>query len=76
MTLKGIIQTPEQEDDYYRNKGPIPPFQNEYGCIQDVIGYNATLLQGITTSRNTVTFSIIFLSVSRIFPWLSYAIKL
>lgn len=45
VTLKGIIQTPEEEDEYYRNKGPIPPFQNEYGCIQDVIGYNATLFQ-------------------------------
>lgn len=45
VTLKGIIQTPEQEDEYYRNKGPIPPFQNEYGCVQDVIEYNATSLQ-------------------------------
>ncbi|XP_028402985.1 voltage-dependent calcium channel subunit alpha-2/delta-1-like isoform X1 [Dendronephthya gigantea] len=41
VTLKGIIQTPEEEDEYYRNRGPIPPFQNEYGCIQDVVGYAA-----------------------------------
>ena len=45
MTLKGIIQTPEEEDEYYRNRGPIPPFQNEYGCIQDVVGY-AALFEG------------------------------
>ncbi|EDV25350.1 uncharacterized protein TRIADDRAFT_55341 [Trichoplax adhaerens] len=23
------------------NQGPFPPFQNDYGCIQDVIGYEA-----------------------------------
>ena len=39
MTLEGIVRTPEQEDDYYKNRGPIPPFRNEYGCIQDVVGY-------------------------------------
>ena len=41
MTLKGLLKTPEQEDDYYRNRGPIPPFRNEFGCIQDVVGYTS-----------------------------------
>ncbi|EDO28538.1 predicted protein [Nematostella vectensis] len=41
VTLEGLLKTPEQEDDYYKNKGPIPPFRNEYGCIQDVVGYSA-----------------------------------
>lgn len=41
MTLEGIVRTPEQEDDYYKNRGPIPPFRNEYGCIQDVVGYTS-----------------------------------
>lgn len=41
MTLEGIVKTPEQEDDYYKNRGPIPPFRNEYGCIQDVVGYTS-----------------------------------
>lgn len=63
MTLKGIIQTPEEEDEYYRNRGPIPPFQNEYGCIQDVVGYGA-LIEG----KNYFVFPIIlryhYLSVS------------
>jgi len=35
------VKTPEQEDDYYKNRGPIPPFRNEYGCIQDVVGYTS-----------------------------------
>jgi len=41
VTLEGIVKTPEQEDDYYKNRGPIPPFRNEYGCIQDVVGYTS-----------------------------------
>ena len=41
MSLEGIVKTPEQEDDYYKNRGPIPPFRNEYGCIQDVVGYTS-----------------------------------
>ncbi|XP_031549203.1 uncharacterized protein LOC116286765 [Actinia tenebrosa] len=41
VTLDGLIKTPEQEDDYYKNKGPIPPFRNEFGCIQDVVGYSS-----------------------------------
>ncbi|KAJ7333705.1 hypothetical protein OS493_015788 [Desmophyllum pertusum] len=41
VTLEGIVRTPEQEDDYYKNRGPIPPFRNEYGCIQDVVGYTS-----------------------------------
>ena len=41
MTLEGIVKTPEEEDDYYKNRGPIPPFRNEYGCIQDVVGYTS-----------------------------------
>ena len=39
VTLEGIPQNPEQKDDYLKNKGPIPKFNNEFGCIQDVVGY-------------------------------------
>lgn len=40
MTLDGIPKNPEEQDDYIRNKGPIPKFNNEFGCIQDVVGYS------------------------------------
>jgi hypothetical protein len=56
VTLKGIIQTPEEEDEYYRNRGPIPPFQNEYGCIQDVVGYTA-LFEGRNFGRQIWKFN-------------------
>ncbi|XP_060584904.1 voltage-dependent calcium channel subunit alpha-2/delta-3-like [Ruditapes philippinarum] len=39
-TLDGIPKNPEEQDDYIRNKGPIPKFNNEFGCIQDVVGYS------------------------------------
>ncbi|XP_070555607.1 voltage-dependent calcium channel subunit alpha-2/delta-2-like [Ptychodera flava] len=41
VTLEGIAKTPEELDDYFRNKGPIPSFSNNFGCIQDVVGYQA-----------------------------------
>ncbi|XP_074641618.1 voltage-dependent calcium channel subunit alpha-2/delta-2-like [Tubulanus polymorphus] len=41
VTLIGIPTNPEALDDYYKDKGPIPKFSNEYGCIQDVVGYEA-----------------------------------
>ena len=41
VTLKGIAKTPEELDDYYKNKGPIPSFSSKFGCIQDVVGYQA-----------------------------------
>ncbi|KAL4236042.1 hypothetical protein ACF0H5_004428 [Mactra antiquata] len=40
VTLDGIPKNPEEKDDYNRNKGPIPKFNNEFGCIQDVVGYS------------------------------------
>ncbi|CAH1773823.1 unnamed protein product [Owenia fusiformis] len=43
VTLKGIPQTPEETDDYYKNRGPIPKFSNSFGCIQDVVAYAANL---------------------------------
>ncbi|XP_052254694.1 voltage-dependent calcium channel subunit alpha-2/delta-2-like isoform X2 [Dreissena polymorpha] len=39
VTLEGIAKNPEEQDDYIRNKGPIPKFNSEFGCIQDVVGY-------------------------------------
>ncbi|ELU06451.1 hypothetical protein CAPTEDRAFT_215114 [Capitella teleta] len=39
VTLEGIPKNPEEQDDYYKNKGPIPKFSNEYGCITDVVKY-------------------------------------
>ncbi|XP_071807181.1 voltage-dependent calcium channel subunit alpha-2/delta-3-like [Asterias amurensis] len=41
VNLKGIAKTPEELDDYYKNKGPIPSFSSKFGCIQDVVGYQA-----------------------------------
>ena len=39
ITLKGIPTNPEELDNKYKNKGPIPQFMNEYGCIQDQVRY-------------------------------------
>lgn len=39
VTLKGIPANPQELDDKYKNKGPIPQFMNEYGCIQDQVRY-------------------------------------
>lgn len=46
VTLSGIPMIPEEQDDYYKFKGPIPAFSNTYSCIQDVVRYeaNATAL--------------------------------
>ena len=46
VTLEGIPINPEDQDNYYKNRGPIPSFQNEYGCIQDAVRYsvNASIL--------------------------------
>ncbi|GAU99492.1 hypothetical protein RvY_10486 [Ramazzottius varieornatus] len=46
VTLSGIPMIPEEQDDYYKFKGPIPAFSNSYGCIQDVVRYvaNASVL--------------------------------
>lgn len=41
VTLSGIPMIPEEQDDYYKFKGPIPAFSNSYGCIQDVVRYVA-----------------------------------
>ena len=40
VTLEGIPINPEDQDNYYKNRGPIPSFQNEYGCIQDAVRYS------------------------------------
>ncbi|KAJ8306163.1 hypothetical protein KUTeg_016708 [Tegillarca granosa] len=37
VTLDGIPKNPEEKDEYYKNKGPIPKFHSEFGCIQDVV---------------------------------------
>ena len=39
MTLEGLPKNPEELDNYYKNRGPIPKFENNFGCIQDVVGY-------------------------------------
>ena len=41
VTLDGIPKNPEELDNYYKNKGPIPKFSNEFGCITDVVKYVA-----------------------------------
>jgi hypothetical protein len=34
-------QKPEDYDDYQKNRGPIPKFYNDFGCIQDVVSFKA-----------------------------------
>ncbi|XP_069125986.1 LOW QUALITY PROTEIN: voltage-dependent calcium channel subunit alpha-2/delta-2-like [Argopecten irradians] len=41
VTLAGIPKNPEEKDDYTKNKGPIPKFNSEFGCIQDLVGFKA-----------------------------------
>ncbi|XP_033124937.1 voltage-dependent calcium channel subunit alpha-2/delta-1-like [Anneissia japonica] len=41
VSLEGIPMTPGELDNYYKNKGPTPSFSNSFGCIQDVVGYQA-----------------------------------
>ncbi|KAK2171035.1 hypothetical protein NP493_1112g00008 [Ridgeia piscesae] len=50
VTLAGIPANPEELDNYYKNKGPIPKFNNEFGCITDVVGYvvNETALGNVS----------------------------
>ncbi|PAA92856.1 hypothetical protein BOX15_Mlig015658g4 [Macrostomum lignano] len=39
VTMNGIPTTPEESDNLYKTRGPIPGFSNSYGCIQDVISF-------------------------------------
>ena len=39
VTLEGVPKNPEELDNYYKNKGPIPKFGNDFGCITDVVAY-------------------------------------
>lgn len=41
VTLEGIPKKPEELDNYYKTRGPIPQFHSEFGCIQDVVGFKA-----------------------------------
>ncbi|XP_067678444.1 voltage-dependent calcium channel subunit alpha-2/delta-2-like [Haliotis asinina] len=41
VSLLGIPKKPEELDDYFRDRGPIPKFHSEFGCIQDVVSYKA-----------------------------------
>jgi len=43
VTLEGIPVNPEDQDNYYKNRGPIPSFQNDYGCIQDAVKYSVNI---------------------------------
>lgn len=45
VTLTGIPKTPEEEDNYYKTRGPIPSFSNSFGCIQDVVSFTANINQ-------------------------------
>lgn len=51
VTLEGIPQIPEELDNYYKDKGPIPKFGNDFGCITDVVGYEAN-----TSALGKITF--------------------
>lgn len=39
VTLYGLPQNPEDTDDYYKKRGKIPKFHNDFGCIQNVVSY-------------------------------------
>ncbi|BFY99384.1 hypothetical protein BsWGS_02424 [Bradybaena similaris] len=39
VTLDGLPQNPEQKDDYYKERGKIPKFHNDFGCIQNGVKY-------------------------------------
>lgn len=36
----GIPKNPGEVDDWYKNKGPIPDFSNDFGCITDDVSYS------------------------------------
>lgn len=38
---EGIIRSAEEEDDYLEQRGPLRKFQNEIGCVQDILRYRA-----------------------------------
>ena len=40
VTLEGLPKNPEEQDNYYKTKGPIPKFSNDYGCIQDLVSFS------------------------------------
>ena len=41
LSSEGIVRTAEEEDNYLEQRGPLRMFQNEVGCVQDIIRYQA-----------------------------------
>ena len=41
VSLEGIVRTAEEEDDYLQQRGPLQRFQNQFGCVQDIVRYRA-----------------------------------
>lgn len=40
VTLEGLPTNPQEQDNYLKTRGPIPKFSNDFGCIQDVVGFS------------------------------------
>ena len=40
---EGVIRTAEEEDNYLQQRGPLRRFQNQFGCVQDIIRYSVNL---------------------------------
>ncbi|XP_065176814.1 voltage-dependent calcium channel subunit alpha-2/delta-3-like isoform X1 [Sycon ciliatum] len=55
-TDRGLILSAEQEDNYYVNRGPIPRFQNNYGCPLNQIQYQRNLTKVDFTNSVTTPF--------------------
>lgn len=36
---EGIVRTAEEEDSYLEQRGPLRKFQNQIGCVQDIVRY-------------------------------------
>lgn len=70
--MEGIPKNPAEKDDYFKNKGPIPQFSSEFGCIQDVVSFSAndTALGKISINTDTMQISLIPYSVG-LWPILS-----
>ena len=41
VSPEGIVRTAEEEDNYLEQRGPLRKFQNQIGCVQDIVRYRA-----------------------------------
>jgi len=41
VSNEGIVRTAEEEDNYLEMRGPLRKYQNQIGCVQDIVRYRA-----------------------------------